>query len=277
MKRSLLVFIALCIAISSLVFGCGLENKNFFSNKYGVFLGAEPEDVEKMESYEIIVVEGQAFSKHRVSELKVSGHKVLSYINVGSIEDYRPYFSDFEQHTLDVYENWEDEKWMDVTVPEWQDFVVNDLASELKEKGFDGLFVDNVDVYYHYHTDEVFDALTSVLKSFKDMGFYVSINGGDEYVTEYMNRYGSLDKLIDAVNQETVFTKINWDETDSFDVQDEDERRYFQKYLSDVHKHGVDVYLLEYSKDDDIVSSIKEYCDKNGYYYYVSSTLNLEA
>lgn len=251
-------------------------NGKGFEYKYGVFLGAEPEAVERMSAYEILVVEGQAFSERDVSELKTAGHKVLSYINVGSVEEYRPYYSDFEQYTLDVYENWEDEKWVDVTVPEWQNFIVADLSSELKDKGFDGLFVDNVDVYYHYHTDEVFEALTYILRSFQSMGFYVSVNGGDEYVTEYMNRYGALDKLIDAVNQETVFTKIIWDESDFFDVQDDEERRYFQKYLSKVHKHGVDVYLLEYCKDDALESVVKGYCDKKGYYYYVSTTLNLE-
>ncbi|WP_185752304.1 endo alpha-1,4 polygalactosaminidase [Butyrivibrio sp. AE2032] len=268
------------IAVTCLFAGCdnvGILNGKGFEYKYGVFLGAEPEDVERMAAYEILVVEGQAFSEREVSELKAAGHTIISYINVGSVEEYRPYYSDFEQYTLDVYEDWEDEKWIDVTVPEWQEFIVNNLAADLKNKGFDGLFVDNVDVYYHYHTDEVFDSLTYMLKSFKSIEFYVSVNGGDEYVTEYMDRNGSLNELIDAVNQETVFSKIIWDETDTFDVQDDEERRYFQKYLSEVHKQGVDVYLLEYSKDEDLIADVKDYCDKKGYYYYVSSTLNLEA
>ena len=53
-----------------------------------------------------------------------------------------------------------------------QSFVTKDLASDLKDKGFDGLFVDNLDVYYHYPSEENFDAITSILKAFKEYGFY---------------------------------------------------------------------------------------------------------
>ena len=165
---------------------------------------------------------------------------------------------------------------MDVTAPEWQDFVVNQLAADLRDKGFDGLFVDNLDVYYHYPSEESFEAITSILRSFKAMGFYVSINGGDVYVTECLERYDSARDIFDAVNQETVFTKIIWDKKDKFDKQSGSEREYFQEYLDMVHEKGVDVYLLEYSKDKKMEKKVREYCDEKGYRYYVSRTLNLE-
>ena len=274
MKRLLICL----LVISILVTGCtgAVSRGGSFTYDYGVFLGAEPEDIEYMKSYETVVVEGQAFSKKDVSRLKEAGHTVLSYINVGSIEEYRPYYDDYSQYALDVYENWEDERWVDVTAPEWQDFVVNELAAELRDKGFDGLFVDNLDVYYHYPSEESFEAITSILRSFKSLGFYVSINGGDVYVTECLERYDSARDIFDAVNQETVFTKIIWDKKDKFDKQSGSEREYFQEYLEMVHEKGVDVYLLEYSKDKKMEKKVREYCDEKGYRYYVSRTLNLE-
>ena len=95
-------------------------------------------------------------------------------------------------------------------------------------------------------------------------------------MTEYLERFGSADGVFDAVNQETVFTKIIWDKKDKFDKQSGAEREYFQKYLEMVHETGVDVYLLEYSKDKKMEKKVREYCDKKGYRYYVSRTLNLE-
>ena len=275
--RKLLCISALLLA--SLSCGCSssIQNKAVpFIFDYGVFLGSEPDDAEYMKSYEAIVVDGQMFSKNDVKHLKSDGHTVLSYINVGSIEEYRPYYDDYSQYALDVYENWEDERWVDVTAPEWQDFVVNELAADLRDKGFDGLFVDNLDVYYHYPSEESFEAITCVLRSFKSLGFYVSINGGDVYVTECLERYDSARGIFDAVNQETVFTKIIWDKKDKFDKQSGTEREYFQEYLEMVHEKGVDVYLLEYSKDKKMEKKIREYCDEKGYRYYVSRTLNLE-
>lgn len=257
---------------------CSMINRNnSFRFNYGVFLGASPEDIEYMKSYETIIIDGQLFSRADVSELKEAGHTVLCYINVGSIEEYRPYYDEYSEYTLDVYENWEDERWADVTAPEWQWFVVHELAEDIRKKGFDGVFVDNLDVYYHYPSEEAFKAITGMLIAFKDLGFYVSINGGDVFVTEYLERYGSADGVFDAVNQETVFSKIIWDEKDKFNEQDSAEREYFQEYLEMVHEKGIDVYLLEYTKDKRLTRKIRKYCKEKGYRYYVSGTLNLDA
>ena len=147
---------------------------------------------------------------------------------------------------------------------------------ELKDKGFDGLFIDNVDVYYMYPSEESFEAITSILRALKAMGFYICINGGDVYVSECLEKFDHVDDIFDAVNQETVFTKIIWDEEDTFEEQDREESEYFQEYLKNVHDHGVDVYLLEYSKDKELAAKIKDYCREMGYNYYVSKTLNLD-
>jgi Uncharacterized conserved protein len=259
MKR---IIIFLTVFILLVMGGC---NSDAVSYDYGVFLGANPEDAPKMKPYKTIVIEGQAFTKEEVAALKAEGHTVYSYINVGSVEEYRPYFKEYEDITLDVYENWEDERWVDVSDPKWKSFVVDDLAKSLYDKGFDGLFVDNLDVYYHYPTEENFEAITDVLKAFKEYGFYVSINGGDVYVTECMNRFDTLDGLFDAVNQETVFSSINWDEEDSFGEQEKAEADYFTSYLEEVSHRGCDVYLLEYTTDELLSKKIQAFCTDMGY------------
>ena len=243
--------------------------------EYGVFIGADPDDVEYLDRYKTIVIDGQLFSREQINQLKSSGHIVYSYINVGALENYRDYYSDYEKYTLDVYENWEDERWVDVSSPEWKDFIINDLAAELYEKGIDGLFVDNLDVYYHYKSEENFEAITETLQAFKSYGFYVMINGGDVYVSECIERFDSLDDIFDAVNQETVFSSIIWDEG-RFGTQESAERKYFQEYLERVKRSGREVYLLEYTTDEKIIKDIKDYCSEKGYKYYISSTLELE-
>lgn len=248
-----------------------------FAFEYGVFLGAEPDDIPKMKQYETIVIEGQLFTREEVEQLHQEGHRVFSYINVGAIENYRSYYKEYEKFTLDVYENWEDEKWIDLSRQEWQNYITNDLAVELKDKGFDGLFVDNLDVYYHYPSGENFEAITSILKAFKKSGFYVSINGGDVYVKECLERFETVDELFDAVNQETVFSKIIWDEEDTFGTQETSEKEYFTEYLEEVSKSGKDVYLLEYTTDEKLIQEIEKFCKERSYYFYISPKLNLEA
>ncbi len=240
--------------------------------EYGVFLGLGREDIALMEGYRMIVLDAQYFLPEDIEQLKRSGHTVLSYINLGSLEDFRPYYDRYVGYTLDAYENWEEERWMDVTVPKWQEFI-GDLAGELLAKGCDGLFVDNVDVYYLYHTDAVFDAVTDMLKAMKDLGAYVSINGGDTYVQEYADRYGDLE-IIDAINQETVFSAIDFD-NNSFYESSETDREYFTEYIERVSALGRDVYLLEYTMDETLIGKIVDYCKEHGYTYYISKSIEL--
>ena len=244
--------------------------------EYGVFLGADPEDISDMEIYRKIVIDAQYFEKEEISELKGSGHTVYSYINLGSVEKFRPYYKKYKKYSLGTYENWTDEKWVDVSQKEWQDFVVDELAKDILDKGVDGLWVDNCDVYYNFENDSIYNGVTDILTGLKSYDTYVIINGGDTYISKYATKNNSLDAVMDAVNQETVFSAIDWD-NDLFTVNDDDTREYFQDYCKLVSDYGKDVYLLEYTENSDIINNVKNYCNANGYTYYASDTLDLLA
>ncbi len=241
---------------------------------YGVFIGAGPEDIQRMMDYDIVVIDAQYFDVGQIKELQSDGHKVYSYINVGSVEDFRPYYQDYQQYTLDVYEHWEDERWVDVSAAEWQDFILEELAPDILGKGVDGLFVDNVDVYYVYPDREIFDGTEKILKGLKSLDTYVLINGGDNFVTKYIDEHGSFRDIADGVNQESVFSRIEWD-NDTFSENDPKEQEYFREYVEKVSDNGGDVYLLEYTTDSGLASKIREYCSQHGFKYYISTTLEL--
>lgn len=272
---SIVTAIAMCSAALTANFSFLKAEAADIKYEYGVFLGADPEDVSDMESYKKIVIDAQYFDKEEITRLKDSGHTVYSYINLGSVEEFRSYFKNYEDYFLGVYENWEDERWVDVSQKDWQKFVVDDLAKKILDKGVDGLFVDNCDVYYNFKKTEIFNGVTEILKGFKKYGTYVIINGGDTYVTEYAKKNKSLDAVMDAVNQESVFSAIDWDH-DTFTKNSDEDREYFQDYCKLVADYGKDVYLLEYTKDSKVIDSIKKYCKEKGYTYYASSTLDLK-
>ena len=245
--------------------------------EYGVFLGADSEDLDNMTDYRKIVLDAQCFSDEQIKELKDSGHIVYSYINIGSVEEYRDYYQDYTKFALGEYVNWEDEVWVDVSQKEWQKFVVDKLAKEILDKGVDGLWVDNCDVYYNFKTNDIYNGLTDILKGLKKYDTYVVINGGDTYISRYARKNNGLDGIMDAVNQESVFSSIDWEHDKKFIVSSDEDKDYFQKYCELVSSCGKDVYLLEYTKNDDIIADVKEYCAEKGYTYYASSTLDLLA
>ncbi|MGL6202018.1 MAG: endo alpha-1,4 polygalactosaminidase [Lachnospiraceae bacterium] len=61
------------------------------------------------------------------------------------------------------YEDWPGEYWVNVSEPEWKDHIIEE-AGLLTEKGVDGFFLDNTDVYDQYHDTEIFQGLIAIVK-----------------------------------------------------------------------------------------------------------------
>mgnify|MGYP002926610640 FL=1 len=163
---------------------------------------------------------------------------------------------------------------MDAASPDWQRFIMQ-LARELYEKDVDGFFIDNCDVYYYAPRKDIFDGLTVILQYIMTLGKEVIINGGDTYVTEYKERYGTIDPIMTGVNQETVWSHIDFAKG-TFNEQNREEREYFCGYLESCKADGMEVYLLEYTANRKLIRKIEKYCRKQGFHFYISDSLELE-
>lgn len=81
--------------------------------------------------------------------------------------------------------------------------------SSFKSKQVETLKADGKNVYYRYHTPEVYQSLKSMLASLKRQGFKLIVNGGDVFVSETL-KDGSAKNLYDGINQEDVFTTYDF-------------------------------------------------------------------
>lgn len=274
-KQIILVYFAFLLFFCTAMGAHATEAKTKKVKKeYGVFLGADPSQIKKMYGYQLVVIDAQYFSKKEIQALQKKGTKVYTYLNVGSLENFRKYDKDYEHLAIGDYKNWEEEKWVDVSSPDWQKWIKK-LSKSFYKKGVDGFFIDNCDVYDYAKTKKTFRGLTKILKDIKKLGKGVMINGGDVYVTTYMDTYGSAKDIMTAVNQETVWSSINF-ETGTFGKQPKEVRNYFIKYLKSCKKDGMDVYLLEYTEDHKLVKQIKRFCKEKKYHCYISDTIELD-
>ena len=241
---------------------------------YGVFLNADASSLEQLKKYDLIVIDAQYFTKSDIELLHQNGTRVYTYLNIGSIENFREYYTTYEKLTIGRYEHWDEEKWVDVADPDWQKFI-EQLSQELFEKGVDGFFIDNCDVYYYAPRESIFEGLTAILQNIMTFDKAVIINGGDTYVTEYRERYGTIDHIMTGVNQESVWSAIDFDKG-TFYEQTRETRDYYCKYLEACQADGMDVYLLEYTTDKKLIPKIKKYCNEHDFHFYISNSLELE-
>ena len=110
--------------------------------------------------------EGTAFTSSEINQLKTktNGGKrlVISYINIGSAENFRYYWKDNWglHHPLWLkkkYDGYDDEFWVKFWKNDWQDIIYGNDNSYMKkiiDAGFDGAYLDNVEAYYFLYYKE---------------------------------------------------------------------------------------------------------------------------
>lgn len=272
-QTKVLALIFVIVLISGYFLIKDSNTSTFEKNDYGVFLNADASSLEQLKKYDLIVIDAQYFNKSDIELLHQNGTKVYTYLNIGSIENFREYYTSYEKLTIGRYEHWDEEKWVDVADPDWQKFM-KQLSQELFEKGVDGFFIDNCDVYYYAPRESIFEGLTAILQNIMTFDKAVIINGGDTYVTEYRERYGAIDHIMTGVNQESVWSAIDFDKG-TFYEQTKETRDYYCKYLEACQADGMDVYLLEYTTDKKLIQKIKKYCNEHDFHFYISNSLEL--
>ncbi|MDR3139233.1 MAG: endo alpha-1,4 polygalactosaminidase [Treponema sp.] len=244
---------------------------------FGIFTGLDPEHLERLEGYDIVVIDAQYYNSADIALLHEWGSRVYTYLNIGSLEEFRPYYTDFESLALGVYEGWENERWIDIAAPAWRQYLVQVLAGDLVQKGVDGFFIDNADVYYHYPQGAIYEGILDTLERLgKDYGLPLIINGGDIFMKEALDRKALKATTVKGVNQENVFTLPDL-RTGVFGRQNAEVSRYYQSYLSLCKAAGLDVSITEYLKGDaDLRKQILDYCAYNGFSVFIAGSLALD-
>lgn len=252
---------------------------------FGVFLGIDKNNfsTDLFEGYDLVVVDAQELRSEQLAQLHAKGHRVFSYLNVGSIEKSRSYYKEYSGFCLDRYDNWPDEYWVDVTREEWKEFVTQELVDAItgKDPRIDGLFLDNLDIFAHVSETrkyrgmaaDTYEALKEILRAYGNRELPVLVNGADVFVSALLEE--GEEGLLMGVNQETVFSRIRDYDDDRFGVQKEEDRDYYLSYLETCRKAGLEVFLLEYTTDPDVEREILEYCDRKGYRCYISAHVDL--
>lgn len=256
--------------------GCKNQDPNA-KKEYGVFIGADAENIDLLFDYELVVIDAAYYSGTEIELLHTNGVKVYSYVNIGSLETFRDYYSAYQHLILGEYENWPDEKWVEISQPEWQQHIAEETEL-LVQKGVDGFFLDNADVYYQYPRADIFRGLVAIINELEKYQKDILINGGDIFVAEAILDTDTPLIHITGVNQECVFSSIDFD-NNTTTIQSPDISEYYLAYLERCKAARLSVYLTEYAQNSDysLRQSISEGCGKYQFRCFVSPSIALDA
>ena len=150
-----------------------------------------------------------------------------------------------------------------------------ELCQMIAEKGFDGFWCDNIDVYSEYKSTKMFSAIKAVLKQIKAVGGYLMINGGSEFLDDSLDKKQDI-SYVNGYTQEEVFSLItNYDGKGKFGKQKSADSKYYKNMILRCEKQKVNGFCLEYTRDETLKNTIKVWCKKNGVDYYISTDVNL--
>ena len=229
-------------------------------------------------SNEILVIEPEDYTIDEIKKLKKHGATLLGYLSVGSVSDERPYYNTLKPFRLSRLEDWHHEWYLDLREEKVRKWCAS-RAKEIKAMGFDGWWLDNLDVYEYHSSPEMYEAITNVLKSIKDVDGYIMVNGGSEYISKLMDSDANHKSItfIDGVTQEEVISLIkSYSGKGEFGKQEPEMNKWYESYMKRLLRHDMYAFLLEYTRDKSVKKKIIDFCTKNKMTgYYISGDVDL--
>jgi len=279
----------LCLLGVLLLTGCNSSKKKTSKGeytaplKYGVFLGCDSSSVNKIKNYPNVAIDLDSFNTNDISTLKQNDCFIYAYLSVGSLEKYCSYYETYKDLTFMDYENWPDERWVDVSNSSWQEHILSE-AKRLKGLGADGIFMDNFDVYYiasevyqgsDINKEDIYQGCLKMLNDLSSTGMKLMINSGTDFLERMKDENRPELSKIKAYAQECIFSKIDDYENNVFSRQIAEEKEYLISVVEFMRYYG-DVLFIEYTKDNTLKKEIQEYCDEYNYHYYISEIVDLK-
>lgn len=215
-------------------------------HSFALALGVDPgeqEVADRLGRYDLVVVDGEV-DPEQVAALQADGARVLGYLSVGTLEPGRPWFPEAEDGgwLLDHWDDW-DEWYAAVDQPGLRDLLLEQAASIL-DRGFDGLFLDNVDMV-EGHPDQA-EGMVQLVADLDDLV-------GSERALMSQNGDASIDRFVDHLdgwNREDVSSTFDFD-ADAYAAVPTEDHASATATLRRLHERGLLVTATDYAPSDD--------------------------
>jgi uncharacterized protein (TIGR01370 family) len=170
---------------------------------------------DRYHGFDLVIVDGEEATAAQIDAIQGTGATVLAYLSVGTIESWRSWYRKLKRFRLSAWRDWRDEWFADTSKGKYRRRVVSVARERILAKGFDGLFLDNVDmveVRRHRKQRAGMARLVAALRELVDAegGYLFAQNGAAGVLTGYPNQgVGPLGAFLDGWNREDV--TFTWD------------------------------------------------------------------
>jgi polysaccharide biosynthesis protein PelA len=192
--------------------------------------------------YDLLVVDGQEAKRRDVAELRSAGTVALGYLSVGTIETYRPWYRLLKPYRLGAWKDWKGEFFARVRSAGFRREVSGRIAPQMLAKGFDGLFLDNVDMIESHRRQA-----RGMRKLVRRLSGLVRAEAGLLFAQNGFEIIGPLIPYLDGWNREDVTGSYDFDR-DRYRVNGPRRTRAAIHELRSVGGRGLLVTATDYTR-----------------------------
>jgi uncharacterized protein (TIGR01370 family) len=159
----------------------------------------------RLAAYDLVVIDGEDASKALVDGLRADGALVLAYVSVGTIESYRSWHQAASPFKLELWDDW-GEWYADTSKAGFRNLITGKAVPPMLAKGFDGLFLDNVDMISDHkaQTDGMYTLVRDLSRLVHADGRLLFAQNGEEIIDPILDE-------LDGWNHEDVTSTYDWD------------------------------------------------------------------
>lgn len=218
---------------------------------------------ELIKGYNYVILEAEFYSKEDITLIKQHNKIVLSYISLGEVNINAKYYEDLKELVNRKNMNW-GSYLLNISDKKTQEVLLKEIARRL-DKGFDGLFLDNLDNYTIHgpQTDQQYDLLYFLKTIRRSYPSHFFMQNSGLLLINYTNN------LINAIAIESIASSYNFQEK-TYALREEKEFIKLMNSLEQIKKdYDLSVILIEYADEYELYQKICERLKKTDFLKFI--------
>lgn len=232
-------------------------------NKSSVLVCYGKLDPTKIKGYNYVILEERNFKKEEIAILKKNNKNVLAYISLGEVNSNAIHYKLLKNRTLGKNNTWDSYylNLKDKTTP----VVLMSLIKKVLDKGFDGLFLDNIDNFSSFgpqfaQRNELVALIQRIKKEYPN--HILVQNSGLELLPDTK-------RFIESVLFESVATDFSFKEA-TYKLRESTDFNQRLKNIKEVSsKHKIPVLLIEYADNKMLHDQIVQRLSSTNFEYFI--------
>lgn len=146
---------------------------------------------DEAKNFELLILDPDHYTMDEVAELRKSGAILIAYLNIAEFETYRNYSI---PDSLIIGRNpiWENHFYVNISSEVWQNLIFNEIIPKIISKGFDGFFLDMIDIvqiFPHFKDDVI--SIVKFIRAQNEGKIIIANNGWDllDTLKSYVNGF----------------------------------------------------------------------------------------